>query len=679
MDFFASQDLARRNTRKLIFLLILTVIALTVSVYAVVVISFGLAQPQKIVVAEDTGGDVARWFWSADNALLMLGIASLVICVVSIGSLMKMSELRKGGSTVADLLGGRRLIPGTKDLAERRILNIVEEISLASGVPVPPVYVLDNEPGINAFAAGHTIDDAVIGVNRGTIEKLNREELQGVIAHEFSHILNGDMRMSIRMIGLLHGIQAIALIGIYLFRTASHMSHRRSSNDKSGNAGLVLLALGGGLFLVGSIGLFFARLIKASVSRQREFLADASAVQFTRSPEGISGALKMIGADSNGSKVQAGDAETISHMFFANMRGSLTQNLLATHPPLIPRIQRIEPRFSGQFADYLQSRAKATIIGEREPAKKTPEKSAEKSAGFGKRFGMFAKQIDQIGWQMPLDPTLMIAAIGAPTDDDMVYSQMLLGHVPDAFLQDCRELFSARCIVFASLLDSREDVRQRQLKMLLDSEKLPTMEETKQQAKQLSNIASRYRLPIFEIIQGTLVGMSAEQFERFRGTIKEMVVADHQISLFEFFLLHHLLIHVARHLGVEKPYQVKFENLSALTAETELLLSIVAKQGHSDANAAQQAFADGAGSLSAAGVSMKFTGGDWDYSRLEQAMRKLVQSAPQVKKSVLTAIGLTIIHDGQITIEEAELFRAISESLDCPVPPIIASEPAAPR
>ncbi len=672
MDFFASQDLARRNTRKLIFLLVLTVIALTLSVYAVVVISFGLAQPQRVVVAEDTGGDVARWFWSADNALLMLGIASLVICVVSIGSLMKMSELRKGGSSVADLLGGRRLVPGTKDLAERRILNIVEEISLASGVPVPPVYVLDNEPGINAFAAGHTIDDAVIGVNRGTIEKLNRDELQGVIAHEFSHILNGDMRMSVRMIGLLHGIQAIALIGIYLFRTASHMSQRRSGNDKSGNAGLALLALGGGLFLVGSIGLFFARLIKASVSRQREYLADASAVQFTRSPEGISGALKMIGADTYGSEVKAPQAETISHMFFANMQGSLTQNLLATHPPLIPRIQRIEPRFSGQFADYMQTRAKATIIGEREQSKK----STDKAAGFGKRFGMFAKQIDQIGWQMPLDPALMIAAIGSPTDDDMVYSQMLLGHVPDAFLNDCRELFSARCIVFASLLDNRDEVRQRQLKLLLNLEKLPTMEETKQQALHLSNIAARYRLPIFEIIQGTLVGMSAEQFDRFRGTVKELVVADHQISLFEFFLLHHLLIHVARHLGVEQPYQVRFENMNALTAEIELLLSIVAKQGHADATAAEQAFSEGAKSLADIGKGLKFTGGNWDYNLLEQAMRKLVQCAPQVKKGILSAIGLTVIHDGQITIEEAELFRAISESLDCPVPPIIASEPS---
>jgi hypothetical protein len=250
---------------------------------------------------------------------------------------------------------------------------------------------------------------------------------------------------------------------------------------------------------------------------------------------------------------------------------------------------------------------------------------------------------------------------------------MLLGQVSDAFLQDCREMFSARCIVFASLLDQRDEVRQGQLKWLLDLEKLPTVEETKRQFVQLQKIAPRYRLPIFEIIQGTMVGMSPEQYDKFQGTIKQLVVVDHQVTLFEFFLLHHLLVHIARHLGVEKPTQIRFETTAVVAAEVELLLSIVAKQGHQTDAEISQAFAAGVAALGEAGKSLRYTGGDWDINRLEQAMRRLVQSAPQVKKEVLSAIGLTIIHDGQITIEEAELFRAISESLDCPVPPIIAT------
>ena len=300
----------------------------------------------------------------------MLGIVSIVVSlIVGGGSLLKISELRAGGSKVANMLGGRRLLPGSNDPAERRVLNVVEEMALASGIPVPPVYVLDEEEGINAFAAGHTIDDAVIGVNRGTINLLSRDELQGVIAHEFSHILNGDMRMSLRVIGILHGVQAIALIGWLIIRSVGMGSRRRSSNSKDGGGVVVILAIGVGLLVLGSLGLFFARLIKASISRQREFLADASSVQFTRNPDAIGGALKMIGVASEHSKVRSPQAETISHMFFANMSGSLMAGLLATHPPLVKRIQRIEPRFDGDFQEWYRTRAQVPGLNLRKKKK----------------------------------------------------------------------------------------------------------------------------------------------------------------------------------------------------------------------------------------------------------------------------------------------------------------------
>ncbi len=293
------------------------------------------------------------------NPAVFAIVAAVNLLVIGLGSLYKTNELRGGGQQVAALMGGTRVPASTTDLAERRLLNVVEEMALASGVSVPPVYIMNNEPGINAFAAGYSPADAVIGVNRGTIEQLNRDELQGVIAHEFSHILNGDMRMNIRLIGVLFGIQILAMIGYFLLR-AFGTGGRRSSNDDGKGAGAIL-AIALAFFVFGSIGQFFARLIKASISRQREYLADASAVQFTRYPDGLGGALKIIGGSVTGSVVRSEEAESLSHMFFANGLKSHLGGLLSTHPPLVPRIQKLDSHFDGNFQGYLKVRQKMAI------------------------------------------------------------------------------------------------------------------------------------------------------------------------------------------------------------------------------------------------------------------------------------------------------------------------------
>ncbi len=677
MDFFASQELARKNTRKLIGLLVLTVVVLILAIYALVLLIFGGLSKGGETVNELIG----TRFLTLDNLGLIIAISVVVISVVSIGSLLKTFELRRGGASVADMLGGRRLLPNTTDFSERRILNIVEEMSLASGVPVPPVYVLDQEPGINAFAAGHTIDDAVIGVNRGTIEKLNRNELQGVIAHEFSHILNGDMRMSLRMIGLLHGIQGIALIGYYVLRSASYMSSGRSSNnDKGGGPAAVLLALGVGLLAIGSIGLFFARLIKASVSRQREYLADASAVQFTRLPDGISGALKMIGANHQTSKVEAPDAESISHMFFANMAGSKLQSFFATHPPLVPRIQRIEPRFGGNFGEYLQQRPTASVV-DRQEEEQQHRRHLEIARRFGFDFGKMGAAVAmpvmaQAVTEFPANSREIVSHIGAPSNDDVVYSQLLVEHVSESFLHDCRDVFSARCIVFASLMDRDPKIADRQLRLLIDREKEATARETVRLRKIIETIPDRIRLPIFEILQGTLVGMSQEQLLHFQQTLRGLVAADQQIDLFEFFLLHHLLVHLRRHLGVESKAPVRYKSLGELPAQTEWVLSIVARHGHESDDEARAAFAAAVQGLPTLNRPIEFSGGEWNFVKLNDAIKELSQLSFEGKKDLLTAVATSIIHDQTITHTEAELFRAIAESLDCPVPPIVATEKA---
>ena len=318
MDFFGEQDAARRNSRWLVVLVVLAVATIVVSLYGVLI---------GIISYSDTSRMAAPVaLWQPDLFLLVGGVVSTVILLSSLFKVVQLSS--GGGAKVAESLGGRLVSRSADDRLERRLLNVVDEMAIASGIPAPKVYVLDDEHGINAFAAGTSTSDAVVAVTRGTLEQLNRDELQGVVGHEFSHIFNGDMRLNIRLMGVLHGILMLALIGRVMLRGGSRGHRVSSSSNKKGGGGIVLFALA--LFVIGYIGVFFGRLIKAAVSRQREFLADASAVQFTRNPAGIAGALKKIaGIDST--QIQHPDAESASHMFFGNGINNFLP-LLATPP-----------------------------------------------------------------------------------------------------------------------------------------------------------------------------------------------------------------------------------------------------------------------------------------------------------------------------------------------------------
>ncbi len=659
MDFFASQELARKNTRKLVILLIITLVCLIGGIYCLVMVAGKMASE----------GHENSLFNGGLLNLPVLGLVTIVISmIVGGGSALKISELRAGGSKIANMLGGRRLLPGSTDPAERRVLNVVEEMALASGIPVPPVYILDEEEGINAFAAGHTIDDAVIGVNRGTINLLSRDELQGVIAHEFSHILNGDMRMSLRVIGILHGVQAIALIGWLIIRSVGMGSRRRSSNSKDGGGVAVILAIGVGLLVLGSLGLFFARLIKASISRQREFLADASSVQFTRNPDAIGGALKMIAVASEHSKVRAPQAETISHMFFANMSGSLMAGLLATHPPLVKRIQRVEPRFDGDFQEWYKSRA---IRSRTEPEKEKKERPGFRKAGFGMMGG--AAGGNPILDKLPIDPALMIAAIGAPSEDDFIFSRMLVGKIPERLLAALRDTYMARCIVFAFLLDEGDTYRPKQCDYIAQNHGQATLDDTLAIEPMIRSAELRWRLPMFEIVQGALVGLSPEQYEVFRKGVIWMVELDGRITLFEFFLQHHLITHLDRHFGRKVADKIRFENVSQVVAEVSTLLNTLVKHGQDEPSrrqaslqAACQEFPESFRS------SIRINDTSPNVNDLNLAVNKLAQTSPTVRKQFLSAAATAIAFDRQVSVSEAELFRALAESLDCPVPPVIA-------
>ncbi len=337
MDFFEAQDQAKAKTARLVVLFVAAVIATGISIYAVASLGLLYAFPES-----------EQPIWSLPRAGWTIGITAAIMISCS---LFKIASLSSGGGSVAKMLGGRRVSASPSSVTHQRLRNVVEEMALASGTRVPEIYVLEREPSINAFAAGYTLDNAAIAVSRGALEQLDREELQGVVAHEFSHILNGDMRLNTRLIGVIFGILVVAVIGRTILdlvgRATFHggTSRRSSRGDgKGGGAIIAILLVAFAIMVIGYIGVFFGRFIQSAISRQREYLADAAAVQFTRNPSGISNALRKIKAYAIGSRIQNPDSEELSHMFFANALKSSLGGVLATHPPLKERIAAIDPQ-----------------------------------------------------------------------------------------------------------------------------------------------------------------------------------------------------------------------------------------------------------------------------------------------------------------------------------------------
>ena len=670
MDFFESQELARKKTKWLIFLFGLSVFAIVAAIFAVAVFVISMASKAE-------GNDV---FAIATDWRLIASIVFGVLTVIGTGSATKMFALRSGGSAVASMMGGRRLVGNSKELTDRKVANVVEEMALAAGTPVPPVYILDNEEGINAFAAGYTVDDAVIGINRGTAEKLTREELQGVVAHEFSHILNGDMRMSLRMVAILNGILLISIIGGYMLRFVSYSGHSRSrssSKDNEGGGKIVLLIIAVALYAIGSIGLFFGRLIKSTISRQREYLADASAVQFTRIPDGISGALKMIGGMSEQSHMQSGGAEEISHMFFGASQASLW---FSTHPPLLHRIQTIDSKFDGDYQKFMtvRERRRKLLQSDNQKRDKKSEKEAKKKKLMdflpgSEKFGMFEKM------ELPINPLILIAGIGIPTTEDVEYSGFMVDEIDDELLHAIRETFSARCVVFASLLSRESDVYAKQLNLIEQSEAKGTKEMTVTVKKLFDELPIHLRLGVFEIIQGTLSAMSPSQYPVFRKTVNDLIVADRQVDLFEFFLFHHLIVHLDRCFQSKPPSQNIYNNLEALKPEIGQMISILACVGQNSEQDQKTVFNAALESLFSKGNFDNLFIPKWKHNELSNALTKVSKATPLTKKKILSAAVLAISHDNVLTVQEVELFRAMSESLDCPVPPLVATHEKAPE
>jgi Zn-dependent protease with chaperone function len=641
LDFFQHQDQARKASRLLLLYFTLAVIAIVLSVHFAV--SFLL-----MWVSSD-GPEPFDW-WQLDRFVVLAGGALLVIAA---GSLYKIWRLSDGGHTVARLLGGRPVDPNTSDPAERRLLNVVEEMAIAAGLPVPTVYLLDREEGINAFAAGFTPQDAVLGVTKGTMGLLNREELQGVIAHEFSHIFNGDMRMNLRLMGVLHGILVIALIGYFILRSTVRAA---SSNRKGGAVLLALPLLGVALVAIGYVGVFFGRAIKSAVSRQRELLADASAVQFTRNAHGVAGALKKIGGLAQGSLIMSPHAEQASHFFFSDgklgkvrmaLAGASHFDFLATHPPLGERIKRIDKSWNGVYPKVEPN----AFVGP-EP---TPAPGDKRAA--------------QLFTALPAQLT---ALIGTLNQVHLDYAKRLLSGIPERVRAAVHDPSAARGVVLALLTSRAPEVRQRQFQNLAGSDELLSRE-TSELVPLLESSPREVRLPLLDMALPALRRLSPAQYQDFMRHVESFVRADRQIDLFEYTLTHVLKRHLEPTFSRTRPPTVEFYALATLRKECAVLLSAVAHAGHKEPEGAQRAFAQGAKELN--GMSLSLV-------PLEQAglvgvrnsLARLERLSPKLKKDVMRAFIAASAFDSTITVGEGEVLRAIADSLGLPMPPFLPGQ-----
>jgi len=639
MDFFESQDHARRKTVILTLYFLLAVIFLIVGVYTAFVIA-------GINFSSGMG------FW---NPQLFILVSLAVLLIIFLGSAFKIAALSKGGSAVAEMLGGAPVDPNTTDPDRRRLLNVVEEMSIASGVPVPRVYVMENEPGINAFAAGYTPGTAVVAVTDGCMKELSRDELQGVIAHEFSHILNGDMRLNIRLMGIIAGILVIAVIGRIIVRGSSRGNVRVRSGGKKGGGGAIILA---GLIImaVGYIGVLFGKLIKSAVSRQREFLGDASAVQFTRNPSGIGGALKKIASHHAGSKIGNAHAEDASHLFFGNGLGKPFMNLLATHPPIEERIRRID----------------ASLLTE----------GLKKDAG-GLRFDQdpMATGISSLASQactpstdaadISFPPDMLTSIVGNPQAGHLDFAAQVLSCLPSRAAEAVREPYGARAVIYCLLLNPEEDVRKAQLEKFIEESDPAVIKEAGSLAPVIDAINREYRLPLAGLAIPSLKLLSPAQYEIFRKNVKGLIEADKKISLFEYILQRTIIHNLDPGFNKARVSSVRYHMIDQVRLDCFLLLSILAWRSDAGTRVAEESFRRGIAELRIDGEPSILSREKCRLSALDSSLERLTMASPQVKKKVLMACIACISADSFITVDEADLLRLISDLLDCPIPPFI--------
>lgn len=642
MNFFEHQQRARQRTTLLALLFVLATLTTVLLTDAVAL----------IVVAVYTAGDdprvlsLSQWIGAHPRALVWTSLGTLG--VIGAASMYRMASLSAGGSAVARAVGGTLVDADSADPQKRQLLNLVEEMAIAAGVPAPQVYVLEQEPGINAFAAGFSTSDAAIAVTRGTLELLTRDELQGVVAHEFSHILNGDMRLNTHLLGVVYGLLFIGLTGRLILRGLSRVrgssSSRVGGSSSSGRGGWQLVAAvfiaALALMVIGYIGTLLATMIRAAVSRQREFLADASAVQFTRNPAGIAGALKKIAVSPLRSVLQNADGEEISHMLLADGR-KMFQAFFATHPPIVERIKAIDAHFQPSELEHIKLTPVNT--GPRAPVAKTAA-------------------------TLPISPALVIAAIGNP-GGQLEAVERSQAAIPKELRRVARSRVHAPSLALALALNKDASERGRQIGRLqqrLPGELFPHLQAV---VAMVDRVAPELRLSLIDMAFPALRLRPAQELQMLIATIEEIGRMDGRFDVLDYALVRLLRVQLVEALAPQTVRAGMSAKLDALRDQAGVMFAVVAQAGERDKYAAQRAYTAGMQQLLGSNIPAYAPPEPW-MGALDRALTRLDGLVPMSKQALIEALVVTVLHDRRVSLGELELLRAICASLHCPVPPL---------
>jgi Zn-dependent protease with chaperone function len=607
MDFFAYQHAAQRNSMRLVLLFIL---ALALIIVALNLIFFILWSPTT----------------SADTLVGSVLITFLTLLIVAFGSLKRYFQLRAGGRKVAQMLGAVHISPKAHDLNYQRLRNVVEEMALASGLPVPALYVLEEETAINAMVAGLQPSDAAVIVTRGALDHLDREELQGVIAHEFSHIFHGDMRLNVRLIMILGGLLVLGQWGLSLLRHAPRA--RRAAGP--------MLAMGAGMAAAGYIGIFFGELIKAGISRQREFLADATAVQYTRNPDGLLGALRKI--EQQGSQLQHPNALDVSHLCFGT--GVNLGRWLATHPPLSERITRLHPRTFATIAPTVPPTTAPETLPDSDVATATPSTQASQF--------------------IRMSSSAILASIGNPTPSHLHYAEKLHDTLEPTLFNLSHSADDAHVLIYALLCgESQNTAWQTVLKQHGGEALLAQVKQTRSMLKQQDR---RNYVPLLDLALPVLKMQEAPNRKQLLKTTRALIQSDAHLSVFEYLIWTVL----SKHLGMRtqnKP--IKYNKIKEIPNAAGLILSLLMEAGAT----ADLAYAQALARLDLH-TPRRHTN-NINGEAVRDALQELAQLNPESKRDFLYACTECVLHDGMVTVHEGEILRLIAEALNSPMPPLL--------
>lgn len=655
MGFIENQEQAKRASGSLIFYFTLGFLGVIASLTLATMLILLPLQPFYMPPPGKWAFYEFRW--------ILLGVTLAAAGAMLLASWWKLLLLkRNGGETIATMLGGRLVRRDTTEPIERRLRNVVEEIAIASQTPLPLIYILNREQGINAFTAGYTPHQAVLGITRGAAELLRRDQLQAMVAHEFSHIQNGDMRLNLRLMGLVHGILFLAYSGHVLLK---HSAGARADHEGGFIPGLIFGAI---LALVGSVGGFCGTLLKAGVGRQREFLADAAAVEYTRDPKALVGVLLTIAGCDQGSELVSPKAPVASHLYFADGVNSWLSRKLATHPPLEERIRRIDPFYEGPWP-------KDISFSDQDLRDAVLRQTRAEMAGFA-------------GLPSPLAPHTAEkdSTLSEAVQKYMRHARRLLDMLPREVVRAARSNGGAPTLLCAMILArAPEKDRPSAEDALLAASDVAFFDSVQELADQLRDAPLPAFLPLLDTALPTLHGLPEERQTALRERLAAIMAANRRIELFEWMVDKIVARQLPARQAQTPPPAPRTNGLRLAQAGREcgVLLSAMAHWGAWGARSGSN-HADDASQAYAAGVAALGQGPDLPEEVLEKppglrevdnALRILCGLTPPGRQKLLQSCAACILQDNKVSQAQGELLRGASAMLDCPVPPLLPGQP----